>query len=174
MLEQSARILAILGREDFAELYDAHVSAVFNYCLFHVGDRATAEDLTADIFERAWSARDRYQPARATFATWLFAIARRIVADWQRRAARRPQAPLDLHHPDHAPPPEAQIEAAERQAELRRLLQRLDPHMRELIALKFGSGMTNRAIAQVVGKSETAIGSALHRLMHELRTRWEE
>jgi RNA polymerase sigma-70 factor (ECF subfamily) len=78
----------------FTELYQAHLEAVFNYCLFRVSNRAVAEDLTADIFERAWRTRQRYQPERAAFSTWLFTIARHLVTDWQRRRARRPLLPL--------------------------------------------------------------------------------
>lgn len=171
MLEQSVGTVAF--EEDFSALYEAHTRAVFNYCLFRVGDRAAAEDLTADTFERAWSSRHHYRPDRAEFATWLFAIARRVVADWQRRRARRPQSALDVQHPDPAPLPETQIEEAERQAQLRWLVLRLEPHEQELIALKFGSGMTNRAIALILGKSESAIGTALHRVMQKLRSQWE-
>ena len=171
MLEQSVRTAAL--SDDFATLYEAHTHAIFNYCLFRVGDRATAEDLTADTFERAWSSRHRYRPDRAEITTWLFAIARRVVADWQRRRARRPQSALHAQHPDPAPSPHTLIEAAEQQAQLRRLVLRLEPHEQELIALKFGSAMTNRGIALILGKSESAIGTALHRVMQKLRSEWE-
>jgi DNA-directed RNA polymerase specialized sigma24 family protein len=40
--------------------------------------------------------------------------------------------------------------------------------------MKFGAGMTNRQIAEVLGKSETAVGSALYRLVRKLRLLWEE
>lgn len=68
---------ATTDAEDFSALYRRHLDAVFNYCLFRVGDRAVAEDLTAEAFERAWRARDRYRPERAAFSTWLFTIVRR-------------------------------------------------------------------------------------------------
>ena len=78
------------SQEDaFAQLYQEHIDAVFNYCLYRVGDVMVAEDLTADIFERAWRARRRYNPRRAKFSTWLFTIARRRVIDWHRRQGRR-------------------------------------------------------------------------------------
>ena len=57
---------------------------------------------------------------------------------------------------------------------MRHLLHTLDPPEQELIALKFGAGMTNREIGQVIGKSETAVGSALYRLMQKLRIKWDE
>jgi RNA polymerase sigma-70 factor (ECF subfamily) len=156
----------------FTELYQAHLEAVFNYCLFRVSNRAVAEDLTADIFERAWRTRQRYQPERAAFSTWLFTIARHLVTDWQRRRARRPLLPLRWWQPDERPSPESHIEETEQQAQLRRLVAALKPEEQELIALKFGAGMTNRSIGPLLGKSETAVGSAIHRLMQKLRAQW--
>ena len=158
--------------EVFAELYQTYTYSVFNYCLFRVGNHIAAEDLTADIFERAWKARNRYQSQRAAFNTWLFTIARRLVTDWQRRQARRPLLRLSFKQPATQPPLETQLEESETQAQLRELVRTLKPTEQELIACKFGAGMTNREIAPLLGKSETAVGSALHRLMQKLRSRW--
>jgi len=165
---------AVLDKVVFAELYTEHAVAVFNYILFCVGTRAIAEDLTADTFERVWRARRRYRPDRAAFVTWLFAIARRRVIDWQRRQRRRPVTPLTEGHPDDALSPEAHAERSERQTALRHLVLELRDDEQELIALKFGAGMTNRTIAHLLGKSETAIGSALYRVIVKLRASWED
>jgi RNA polymerase sigma-70 factor (ECF subfamily) len=165
---------AHLDAAAFADLYRTHTYAVFNYCLFRVGDRAVAEDLTADAFERAWRARSRYRPDQASFTTWLFTIARNAVADWLRRRARRPLIQLHPQHPSEAPSPEAQFEESEQQRHLRQLVQALAPDEQELIALKFGAGMTNRYMAEVLGKSETAIGSAIYRIMQKLRVQWSD
>jgi RNA polymerase sigma-70 factor (ECF subfamily) len=165
---------AVLDEVVFAELYTDHAAAVFNYCLFHVGTRVIAENLTADTFERVWRTRRRYRPERAAFVTWLFAIARRRVIDWQRRQRRRPVTPLTEGHPDDALSPEARAEESERKAALRGLLLELRGDEQELIALKFGAGMTNRAIAHLLGKSETAIGTALYRVIVKLRESWED
>lgn len=160
--------------DTFARLYQQHTHALFNYCLYRVGDPAVAEDLTADTFERAWRARHRYNPRRAQFSTWLFTIARRVVIDWQRRQARRPTAELSADLANPRPGPHTLAEEAEEQRRLLRLVRVLSPDDRELIALKFGAGMTNRQIAKVLRKSETAIGSAVYRLVRRLRRQWEE
>ncbi len=165
---------SITAGETFARLYRAHTGAVFNYCLFQTGNRAVAEDLTADTFERAWRARRRYRPERAAFSTWLFTIARRVVIDWQRRQARRPLFKLSEEQPGEMPSPESQVEESEQQRRLRYLIHSLEPREQELIALKFGAGMTNREIAQLLDKSETAIGSAIHRIMQKLRLKWKK
>ncbi len=165
---------SIADADAFAALYREHTDAIFNYILFRVGDRAIAEDLTADTFERAWQARHRYRAERADFTTWLFTIARHAVIDWQRRQSRRPTVTLDERQPAHDPWPEEQVVEAERRARLQRLIRGLAAHEQELIALKFGAGMTNRDIARVVGKSESAVGTAIYRVLRKLREQWEK
>jgi len=158
----------------FAGLYHDQVEPIFNYCLYRVHDPATAEDLTADIFERAWQARHRYNPRRAQFSTWLFAIARRRVTDWQRRQDRRRAVALDEQLVSPQPGLTALAVEAEERRHLHRLIHELPRDDQDLIAMKFGAGMTNRHIAEVLGRSETAIGSALYRLVRKLRLQWEE
>lgn len=159
--------------ERFARQYEAHVEAVFNYCLFRMGDWMTAEDITADVFERAWRNQRHYRAEQAGFTTWLFAIARNAIIDYQRQAQRRPLVALNENHPDGKSLPERQIERAERLSHLRGLIESLPEHDQELMALKFGAGLTNRQIASLLGKNESAVGSALYRIVQKLRQQWE-
>jgi RNA polymerase sigma-70 factor (ECF subfamily) len=163
----------VLTADDFARMYEAHAKAVFNYCLFRVGDRATAEDLTAATFERVWRNRHRYDPEQANFTTWLFTIARHLIIDQQRCDSQRTFLALDEQQPGEKPSPENQIEKSEQLSRLQVLVQTLPDQERELIVLKFGIGMTNQQISEVLEKSETAVGSAIYRIMQKLRQEWE-
>jgi RNA polymerase sigma-70 factor (ECF subfamily) len=166
--------LAHPAREaDWDALYAEQLPRVYNYFRFRVGDGPVAEDLTSVTFEKAWRARHRYRRDLAGFGTWLLAIARNVAIDHFR--ARRVHAPLDEagRVPGGADPGEL----AERHSEferLGRLLERLPERERELIALKFGAGWTNRAIARAVRLSESNVGTLLHRAMQALRAGWEE
>jgi RNA polymerase sigma-70 factor (ECF subfamily) len=160
--------------EVFTQLYEEHLGAVFNYCLFRVGDRQLAEDLAAETFEQAWRDRHRYDPERASFTTWLFAIARHRIVDKQRKLGQRTLIPLDGQHQDETPLPDEQVEQEAQLARLRRHVRQLPDEHQELIALKFAAGLTNRRIAELLNKSESAIGSAIYRIMQKLRQQWEE
>jgi RNA polymerase sigma-70 factor, ECF subfamily len=163
-----------LTSEQFTQLYEERLDAVFNYCYFRVGERQRAEDLTAEIFEQVWRDRDRYDPERASPATWLFAIARHRIVDAQRRWGRAPLVDLDGDQPDGAPLPEEQVARNERRWRLQAHIRALADEQQELVALKFGAGLTNRRIGELLGKSESAVGSALHRVMQKLRKQWED
>ena len=157
---------------DWDAVYAAELPRVFNYFRYRGFDRATAEDLTSATFEKAWRARDRYRRDRAAVATWLVAIARNVAIDQLRRP--RPELPLDDDSArDEATPETAALHDAQ-SLRLRTLVAGLPERERELLALKYGAGETNRAIARSLGLSESNVGTILHRTVAELRARWDE
>jgi RNA polymerase sigma-70 factor (ECF subfamily) len=87
--------------------------------------------------------------------------------------ARRQTVDLDDEFPSPRRDPHLLVEEAEDRRRLQKLIGALPRKDRDLIAIKFGAGLTNRQIAQITGKSETAVGSALYRLVRKLRCQWE-
>lgn len=157
---------------DWATVYREQLPRVYNFFRYRLGDDQTAEDLTATTFEKAWRGREHYRRDLGAFQAWLFGIARRVAVDHLRR--RRDVSLDDLPDP---PDPHPLAETVQRQADLARLgvlLVQLPPRERELIALKYGGAMTNRAIATVTGLSESNVGTILHRTIGKLRAAWEE
>ncbi len=159
------------GEVDWNAVYDDAMPRLYNYFRYRVGPGADAEDLTATTFERAWSARDRYRRDVSAFTTWLFAIARNVAIDHYRR--RRPQ--LSLASAAAVIDPDTADSLAERRSDhdrLAALLATLGERERELVALKYGAEMTNRAIARATGLGESNVGTILHRTIAALRERW--
>lgn len=157
---------------DWAAVYREQLPRVYNFFRYRLGDDLTAEDLTATTFEKAWRGRARYRRDLGAFEAWLFGIARRVAADHLRRR------PHDVGLDDLADPPDPRslVEMVQQQADLARLgvlLAELPPRERELIALKYGGEMTNRAIAALTGLSESNVGTILHRTVGKLRDKWE-
>lgn len=160
-------------QSEFADLYEAHLDAVFNYCLFRLNNYQEAEDATAEVFERAWRKRKSFAPKRSNFKTWIFAIARNLTIDVLRQEKRRPIVDLNEDAPDKSQSIEVQIEYIEQSSHLLFLVHSLDDSEQELINLKFGAGLTNRQIGVILGKSESAIGTSLYRVMRKLRYQWD-
>lgn len=174
------RLRALTGERpqatvDWAAVYAENLPRVYNYCRFRTGDAALAEDLTAQTFERAWRSRDQYRSDLGAFSTWLLAIARNVAAAHFRR--RRPDRELSLALVAEWADDEALDDLVQRRADLtrlRELLAGLPDRQRELIELKYGAGLTNRAIAQLIGLSESNVGTTLHRVVRQLRAAREE
>jgi len=157
---------------DWEAVYREELARVFNYFRYRGFERATAEDLTSTTFEKAWRARDRYRKDRAAVSTWLLAIARNVAIDHLRRP--RLEVPLeDAQARDDATPEALALHEAQ-VLRLRGLVAALPERERELLALKYGAGATNRAIATLTGLSESNVGTILHRTVGTLRDRWDE
>jgi RNA polymerase sigma-70 factor (ECF subfamily) len=157
---------------DWEAVYREEMPRVFNYFRYRGFERTAAEDLTSTTFEKAWRARGRYRKDRAAVSTWLLAIARNVAIDRFRRF--RPSAPLDEATLGHDETPETAALREAQSRRLRALLAALPERERELLALKYGAGATNRAIATLTGLGESNVGTILHRTIGTLRARWDE
>jgi RNA polymerase sigma-70 factor (ECF subfamily) len=162
-----------VSEADFERMYHTELPKIYNYFRFRVGDGPVAEDLTAETFEKAWRKRERYRRDLASFSTWLYTIARRVAIDHYRK--QRPEIPYESAGPLTAD--ETPEDLTLRRADFARLsvlLAQLEERDRELVALRYGAGLTNRAIAGLTGLTESNVGVILHRTLNKLRVGWEE
>jgi RNA polymerase sigma-70 factor (ECF subfamily) len=163
---------ATLSEADFEELYRAELPRIYNYFRYRVGAGQLAEDLTSATFEKAWRHRQRYRSDLAAFSTWLFTIARRLAQDHYRKHKNE----IPLEEISDIPTNELTEAIAQQHANFARLsvlLARLADRERELVALKYGAGLTNRAIANLSGLTESNVGVILYRTIQTLRSQWE-
>lgn len=156
---------------DWDAVYAAELPRVYNFFRYRVGDDAAAEDLTSRTFEKAWASRQRYRRDLAAFSTWLFSIARNVAIDHLR--SRREHVPIDSVDlvADETTPEQCESLASD-VGRLNRLMRVLPKRDQEILALKYGAEATNRAIADLLGLSESNVGTILHRAVGELRRRW--
>lgn len=158
----------------FAQLYQCYQTRVYRYLLLRTRSREDADDLAQQVFTQALAALPYYHQQGTPFAAWLFRIARNLAIDHHRR--QRDILPLDLMpelHPSSAEgDPERAVLQQEALAHLHALLARLDAGKRELVALRFASGLTVREIALIVGGSEEAIKKQLSRTLRLLKEQY--
>jgi RNA polymerase sigma-70 factor (ECF subfamily) len=158
---------------DWDALYTSELPRVYNFFRYRVGAGAITEDLTSITFEKAWRARHRYRRDLAAFSTWLMTIARNVAVDHYRQK----RALVGLDEAANVPDPTTPEQVAELRSDVERLiglLEHLPERERELLSLKFGADLTNRAIARLTGLSETNVGTILHRTIQGLRAEWNE
>jgi RNA polymerase sigma-70 factor, ECF subfamily len=155
------------AQTSFEALYRACASDLYAYVSSLLRDRAAAEDVTAQTFERALRKRRTFNAKRGTERAWLFGIARNAALDELRKRKRR--AALYTDPADEGPAVEDHVETSARRETVRAALMALEPAERELVALKFYAGLTNPEIAKVVGISESNAGTRLHRAVSKLR-----
>lgn len=160
-----------IDKTTFSTLFDQYYSRIFKYMYFRVNDTADAEELAAQVFERVLTSWQSYKPERSPVAAWLFGIARHVVLDYQRSNHRHATVPLEgqdqLVDPDLSP--EQSMMESVRKDCLSSALAQLDERAREVIALKFSSGLNNRQIASQIGLKESHIGVIIFRAVQRLR-----
>jgi RNA polymerase sigma factor (sigma-70 family) len=157
--------------ERFEVLYRSCRDDVYAYVATLLRDCAAAEDVTAQAFERAYKKRKTFDRRRGEERAWLFGIARNAALDELRRRHRL--APLAADPVDEADPDDL-VDVALRRTAVRSALAKLPGRERELVALKFHAGLTNGEIARVLGASESAVGTRLHRVIEKLREACDE
>lgn len=162
--------------QQFTRLYEAHLRQVLTYMSYRCDDEATAEDLTAQVFERVLNHLSTYKAGESPFEAWLFAIAHNVVADHYRKQRLRQWLPWEKMQRKPAPTPSAEtlLEKNESQQNLFAALRTLKPRERDLLALRFGAEFTNRKIAAQTGLSEQNVAVIIYRALKKLKLMLEE
>lgn len=144
---------------DFSGLYQAHAADVQRFALYLSGDRALAEDLTAETFVRLWGARDRVE--LATVRAYLFAIVRNLHLQHRRR--RRPESELDRDLADQRPGPAERALARDELDATLAALQTLPEPDRAALLMRASDELPYEEIAAALGITATAARVKVHR-----------
>lgn len=153
------------------EWYEAYGASVYNYFRFHVPLPDVAEDLTAETFLKVVRAAQRFDPARGTPRAWILTVARNVLADWRRRARLRQYVTLGTMHDlvHDAPSPEERLLREEEVGRLLDAVGTLGEADRELIGLRYGSGLDTAEVARILRISEGSVRTRLWRALGRLR-----
>ncbi len=153
----------------FAKIYDRHQPAIYRYIFYRVGDVATAEDLTSEVFVRLVEKSHHLVYRGRPLLAWLYTIARNLVTDHHRRGGRATMLPLDERLVADTTNPQEAPERALTQQMLATAIARLTKDQRQVILLKFFEGLANETVARMLGKSIGSVKSLQHRGLAALR-----
>jgi RNA polymerase sigma-70 factor (ECF subfamily) len=151
------------------ELYDRYAPRIYRYVYRHVGDAVLAEDLTGDVFVRVLQALQSERFWQTSFQAWLYRIAHNLVVDHYRRGAKVNEIELDERLVSAGAGPDAVVEDRFFYQQLGKALQVLTPDQQQVMALRFGEGLTAREVAEVVDKTVGAVEALQHRALAALR-----
>jgi RNA polymerase sigma-70 factor (ECF subfamily) len=156
--------------KDLDRLFDEHAESLLKFLIMRTGDRALAEDLVADTFERALRKRSLFDRARGTEKAWLYTIATNLLRDGARRreVEERAYASAFVGEPAlvGADGGIAHFEASQ---SVREAMQALSPEEREAIALRFGADLTVPEMAKVLDQPLTTVEGRVYRALRKLR-----
>lgn len=145
-------------KEAIAELYERNFKAIYGYFRHRVGSVVVVEDLTSQLFLIMLRALPRYQVGEAPFRSWLFKIARNLVAEhYRRNGAREKSLSLDKMNELTEAGQESALLSKEVEACVREALRQATDEQREVLLLRFYGDLSHREIGALMGKSEAAV-----------------
>ncbi len=155
----------------FVENYKIYKDKIYTYFLYRVNfDKEIAEDLTSEVFLKAYAHIESFDPERS-FQAWIYTISRNHLFNHYRTAGRE----VELEQADCVAVEFSK--AFETQAELEKAINeiyKLDNYCREVLLLRFVEGLDNREIAEVLDKDEGAIRVQISRALSALRNNLNE
>lgn len=155
--------------EAFGELYNIYLERIYRYVFYQVRDKMTAEDLTEEVFLKAWKSIDTCRGKEQTFSSWLYRIAHNHVIDNLR--SQRKYLSVDMEALAEVSSPELGEEGKLERQEMLEVISDLPQNQKQVIILKFIEGLGNREIGQIMGKSQGAIRVLQMRALASLRER---
>ncbi len=167
------RLLVAAAQSDpakFDALYELHFERVYGFVASRTHDRATAEDVTSEVFHKALANLPRYEWRGVPFAAWLLRIAANAVVDQAKRAAREFPSPDDPEEISGDPGFQAsELRTIEYRAKLLRSVEQLPEAQRRVVHERFVEQKSIREIARKLGKSEGAVKQLQLRALQRLR-----
>jgi RNA polymerase sigma factor (sigma-70 family) len=155
----------------FDALFESYSADIVAYCSWRAGSASDAQDAVAEVFLTAWRRLDEL-PERDGARVWLYATARRVIAN-QRRASRRRAALQErLSHEAASAPCEAPVSDRE-ETLVHEALRCLGVRDREVLLLAEWEGLSPAQIAAVVGCPTVTVRGRLHRARRRFRSAFE-
>lgn len=147
--------------DEFERLVERYQPALMRLAYGMAGDRTVAEDAVQACWQAAW--RSREQIDRARIRGWLFTV----TANRVRRTLRRRRLRDVLHGRLRPPPGHGEVDP--RHVDLASALSGLAPRDRQLVALRYGLGLTSEEIGEQLGLSASGARVRLQRVLLRLR-----
>lgn len=167
--EQEIVIACQNGEVDqFTILYDLYVKKIYGYIYNKTMHRETAEDITSQTFMKALEKIASYNTEKASFATWLYQIARNTVIDHYRTKKQHVSledawdisTKEDLAH---------DTDVHMHFDKLQEHLKAFKSEHRDILMMKLWLGMSYKEIGEAVGKTENNVKQINSRTIRKLR-----
>ena len=156
-------------QQAFAQLYEENFDKIYRYVALKIGDRIEAEDMTQQVFLNALRSITSFKWQGVPFTAWLYRIAHNQVVDHLRKRKKQVAAPLEESLLESDSDPQRMAEQSLDLEQLLSATRRLTEAQREVISLRFTSGLPIGEVARIMGKSQGAVKALQHSAIVTLR-----
>ena len=156
-------------KDAFAQLYEAYFDKIYRYIVIKIGNKAEAEDMTQQVFLKAYQSIRSYKWEGVPFSAWLFRIAHNQIVDFYRKKSKRPTVRLEESTVVSSDNPLRTVESRFDIERLRTGTLQLTSAQQEVISLRFAGGLAITEVARTMDKSEGAVKALQHSAVAALR-----
>lgn len=155
--------------DDLKKLFILLNEPIFRYVYMRCGyNREVAEDITQDIFIKAWEKRKQFNQKKSTLKNWIYIITRNYIIDFYRKKKRIINGYNDdiqefISEQSNSPDDEIMIET------IIKSLDKLKEQEKEVIVLRYIQGLEIDEIAQIINKNYNATKVMIHRAIKKLQ-----
>jgi len=156
----------------FGDLYETHAPAIFRYLFAHLDNSMDAEDLTGEVFLKAWLSLPNYIERGVPFLAFLFRIAHNVLVDHYRqnnRLEHKTPDDMDGYKADETIEPIEMVSSQMEHQQILKVLSNIREDYQSVLTLRFISELSPEETAQVMKRSVGAIRVLQHRALGALR-----
>lgn len=154
----------------FDDIYEGYIERVYRFVNIKLGNKHDAEDVTSKVFEKIYFNLKDYCEEKGSIETWIFTITRNEIASYYR--ARKMQTVcidnvgeiVDNHNS-----PEKHMVKQFENEKLLKAVESLNENEKTAVAYKYGAGLKNNEIADMMNISSSNVGVVLFRSMKKLK-----
>jgi len=159
----------------FGKLYDEYLPRIYRFIFLKTGRKQDAEDITHQVFLNAWQNMGGYKSKGFPFSSWLYRIASNAVIDHYR--TRREHRDIETVPEDavaETPDFENRLDTAFELELVKTALNRLEEDQQNILLMKFVDELSNKEIAEALGKNEGTVRVIQHRALKQLKKHIDE
>ncbi len=154
--------------EDFENMYRANQPRIYRFMFWRTKDEMLAQDLTSNVFEKAWRTRNSFTGGSSK--AWLYRIARTTLIDyWRKRKDVLDDGTITSQAVSDSPEMSEVLDQALALAELHQALMKLPAEMYEVVRLRFIEGQSANETATKLHISEGNVRVIQYRALQKLR-----
>jgi RNA polymerase sigma-70 factor (ECF subfamily) len=159
-----------LDEAALCSLFDKYYPKIYNYGLIQLQEAHAAEDLASDVMLKVLESIPKYRSRGVPLSAWVFRIARNRIVDIRRRGSRRREVGLtDTFVDGSSTAPHSAVEKALDYGQVSLALSHLTQVQEQVIVLRFLKDLDVATVAQIIGRSESAVKSLQFRALTSLR-----
>jgi len=167
--QELIRLARALDKTTLTAVFDTYYRPLYRYIYHHIGHRAAAEDLAAEVFTRLLEQIQAGRGPERYLKAWLYRVAHNLAVDELRKRTHRDHDELDENLAVSGRSVSELANLAVQEQHARVALAQLAPRQRAVVILKFLEGLNNGDIAHIMGLSVSAVKSLQHRGLAAMR-----